>query len=69
MIGYLRQTRAIYPVKSLAAAGAGTACMALVMLTLCHPVHLVMPDLILHLLAVVTIVLTTIIVGRGLVVL
>ena len=69
MIGYLRQTRAIYPVKSLAAAGAGTACMALVMLTLCHPIHLVMPDLILHLLAVATIVLTTIVVGRRLVVL
>lgn len=67
MIGYLRQTRAIYPVRSLAAAGAGTACMALVMLTLCHPIHLVMPDLILHLLAVATIVLTTIVAGRQLV--
>lgn len=69
MIGYLRQTRALYPVRSLAAAGAGTACMALVMLTLCHPVHLNLPDLILHLLAVATIVLTTVVVGRRWVVL
>ncbi len=63
MIGYLRQTRTLFPVRSLAAAGAGTACMALVLLSLCHPIHLNLLDFVQHLLAAATIVLATIISG------
>ncbi|KGT94993.1 membrane protein [Erwinia typographi] len=63
MIGYLRQTRTLFPVRSLTAAGAGTACMALVLLSLCHPIHLNLLDFAQHLLAAATIVLVTIISG------
>jgi hypothetical protein len=32
VIGYLRRTRTLFPARSLAAAGAGVACMALTLL-------------------------------------
>ncbi|WP_158783036.1 NrsF family protein [Pantoea sp. BAV 3049] len=69
VIGYLRQTRALFPVRSLAVAGAGVACMALSLLSLCHPIHLHWLDFIQHLGAIATIVLLTILFGRRWVVL
>ncbi|KAB8313348.1 DUF1109 domain-containing protein [Erwinia endophytica] len=64
VIGSLRQTRTLYPVRNLAVAGAGVACMALSLLSLCHPIDLYWLDFIQHLAAVSTIVLLTIILGR-----
>nr|WP_318382634.1 DUF1109 domain-containing protein [uncultured Enterobacter sp.] len=64
VIGYLRQTRALYPVRSLATAGAGVACMALTLLSLCHPLHLHSMDLMMHIAAIITIIAATILFGR-----
>jgi len=69
MIGSLRQTRTLYPVRNLTLAGAGVACMALSLLSLCHPVELYWLDLLQHLAAVFTVVLLTIILGHRWVVL
>jgi hypothetical protein len=48
VIGYLRRTRALYPLRTLAAAGA-VACMALTLLYFCHPVDIHPMDFLLHL--------------------
>ncbi|UXY12021.1 DUF1109 domain-containing protein [Kosakonia sp. ML.JS2a] len=63
VIGYLRRTRTLYPLRSLAAAGAGVACMALTLLSLCHPTHISALDLLMHIAATATIVTVTIVVG------
>ncbi|MBM3073873.1 NrsF family protein [Lelliottia sp. RWM.1] len=68
VIGYLRRTRALYPLRTLAAAGAGVACMALTLLYFCHPVDIHPMDFLLHLAAVITIVSATIVLGWRLVV-
>lgn len=63
VIGYLHRTRSLFPARSLAAAGAGVACMALTLLALCHPTHISAPDLLMHLAAILTIVAATIALG------
>lgn len=63
VIGYLRRTRTLFPVRSLAAAGAGVACMALTLLALCHPAHISALDFLMHIAATATIVLGTVVVG------
>lgn len=63
MIGYLRQTRTLFPARSLASAGMGAAYIASVLLSLCHPIHLNLLDVVQHLLAAATIVMATIISG------
>ncbi|WP_324722979.1 DUF1109 domain-containing protein [Lelliottia sp. JS-SCA-14] len=62
-IGYLRRTRSLHPLQSLATAGAGVACMALTLLSFCHPVEVHPLDFALHLAAIFTIVVAT--VGLG----
>lgn len=63
VVGYLRRTRTLFPARSLAAAGAGVACMALTLLSLCHPTHISAADLLGHLAAISTIVLLTVALG------
>lgn len=63
VIGYLRRTRTLFPVRSLATAGAGVACMALTLLALCHPTHISALDFLMHIAATATIVLGTVVVG------
>ncbi|MCP6330169.1 DUF1109 domain-containing protein, partial [Klebsiella pneumoniae] len=59
MIASLRRTRALHPVRSLAMAGLGVSCMAVTLLTFCHPVHLHPLDFVMHLAAIATIVAMT----------
>jgi hypothetical protein len=54
VIGYLRRTRTLFPARSLAAAGAGVACMALTLLALCHPTHVSALDFLMHISATAT---------------
>lgn len=63
VIGYLRRTRTLFPARSLGAAGAGVACMALTLLSLCHPTHISLADLLMHIAATATIVAVTIALG------
>ena len=63
-IASLRGTRAIHPVRSLAMAGLGIACMAITLLAFCHPVHLHPLDFVMHLAAIATIVAMTVLVGK-----
>ncbi|WP_152082215.1 DUF1109 family protein [Enterobacter oligotrophicus] len=63
VIGYLRRTRALYPLRTLATAGAGVACMALTLLSFCHPVEVHPVDFLLHVAAGVTIVIGTMVAG------
>lgn len=63
VVGYLRRTRTLFPARSLGAAGAGVACMALTLLSLCHPTHISAADLLMHIAAVSTIVLLTVVLG------
>ncbi len=63
VIGYLRRTRSLFPARSLAAAGAGVACMALTLLALCHPTHVSALDFLMHIGATATIVLSTMLLG------
>ena len=62
-IGYLRRTRTLYPLRTLAMAGAGVASMALTLLTFCHPVEIHPLDFLLHIAAIITIVCATIVLG------
>nr|WP_310617320.1 NrsF family protein [Pantoea cypripedii] len=64
MIASLRRTRALHPVRSLAMAGFGVACMAVTLLAFCHPVHLHKEDFVMHLAAIVTIVALTVLLGK-----
>lgn len=63
VIAYLRRTRTLFPIQSLAAAGAGVACMALTLLSLCHAPHISWPDFLMHTAAIATIVTTTVFLG------
>jgi Negative regulator of sigma F len=63
VIGYLRRTRTLNPLRSLALSGLGVAAMALTLLTFCHPVHLHPEDFMMHLAAIVTIVGATVAFG------
>lgn len=63
VIGYLRRTRSLHPLQSLASAGAGVACMALTLLSFCHSVEVHPLDFALHMAATLTIVVAT--VGLG----
>jgi hypothetical protein len=62
-IGYLRRTRTLRPLRSLALSGIGVAAMALTLLTFCHPVHLHPDDFLMHLAAIATIVGATVALG------
>ncbi|MDO6408787.1 NrsF family protein [Pantoea phytobeneficialis] len=64
MIASLRRTRALNPVRSLAMAGFGVACMAVTLLAFCHPVHLHKVDFFMHLAAIASIVVLTVLVGK-----
>lgn len=63
MLAYLRRTRTLFPLRSLAAGGAGVACMALTLLSLCHPTHISMADLLMHGASVLTIVGAALLLG------
>lgn len=63
VIAYLRRTRSLYPLRTLATAGAGVASMALTLLTFCHPVEIHPLDFLLHIAAILTIVSATIVLG------
>ncbi|MEJ5073591.1 NrsF family protein [Enterobacter ludwigii] len=63
VIGYLRRTRTLNPLRSLALSGTGVAAMALTLLTFCHPVHLHAEDFLMHLAAIATIVGATVALG------
>jgi hypothetical protein len=60
----LRQTRTLYPLRCLAAAGLGTAFMTMTLLSLCHPASGDLLDFVGHLIAAATIVVVTIGLGR-----
>lgn len=64
MIASLRRTRALHPVRSLAMAGLGVACMAVALLAFCHPVHLHLMDFVMHLAAITVIVVMTVLLGK-----
>ncbi|ORM71945.1 NrsF family protein [Pantoea rwandensis] len=64
MIASLRRTRALHPVRSLAMAGLGVACMAVTLLAFCHPVHLHAMDFVMHLAAIAVIVTMTVLLGK-----
>lgn len=63
VIGYLRHTRTLKPLQSLALSGTAVACMALSLLMFCHPVHLYPEDFLMHLAAIATIIAATIALG------
>lgn len=63
VVGYLRRTRAINPLRALASAGAGVACMALTLLAFCHPVETHYLDFLLHFAAFISIVSLTVLLG------
>jgi hypothetical protein len=63
VIGYLRHTRTLNPLRSLVLSGAGVAAMALTLLTFCHPVHVHLEDFLMHLAAIATIVGATVALG------
>lgn len=63
VIGYLRRTRSLHPLQSLVTAGAGVACMALTLLSFCHPVEVYPLDFVMHVAAFITIVAATVALG------
>ena len=63
VIAYLRRTRTLFPLRTLAIAGAGVSCMALTLLSFCHPVEVHPLDFLLHVAAGVTIVAATMAIG------
>ncbi|MGL4726636.1 MAG: DUF1109 domain-containing protein [Scandinavium sp.] len=63
VLGFLRHTRTLTPLRSLTLAGTGVACMALTLLAFCHPVHLHPEDFLMHIAAIVTIVAATVTLG------
>ena len=62
-IVWIRQTRTLTPLRSLTAAGCGVGCMALTLLSFCHPLHLHPWDLAMHGAAFATIVAATVLLG------
>lgn len=63
VIGYMRRTRSLNPLRSLVLSGIGVAAMSLTLLTFCHPVHLHPEDFLMHIAAVITIVAATVALG------
>jgi len=63
VIGYLRRTRSLHPLRSLTTAGAGVAFMALTLLSFCHPIEVHPLDFALHIAAIITIVAFTVLLG------
>ncbi len=64
LVAGLRRTRTLYPVRSLALGGMGVACMTMTLLSLCHPVEGDLVDFVMHILAGVTIVGVTVVLGQ-----
>ena len=62
-IAWLRKTRSLTPLRSLATAGSGVGCMAVTLLSFCHPVHLHAWDLVSHAAAFATIIAATVLLG------
>lgn len=60
---WIRRTRTLTPLRSLSAAGCGVACMAVTLLSFCHPLHLDPGDLAMHAAAFATIVAATVLLG------
>ncbi|ORM83276.1 DUF1109 domain-containing protein, partial [Pantoea deleyi] len=60
----LQRTRSLYPARSLALSGCGSAFTASMLLSLCHDTHLHLIDFSMHLAAGITIVALTVIAGR-----
>ncbi|MGJ0480169.1 DUF1109 domain-containing protein [Pantoea agglomerans] len=60
----LKRTRSLYPARSLALSGCGSAFTSSMLLSLCHETHLHMIDFSMHLAAGITIVVMTVVAGR-----
>lgn len=60
----LKRTRSLYPTRSLALSGCGSAFTSSMLLSLCHDTHLHMIDFSMHLAAGITIVVLTVLAGR-----
>ena len=60
----LKRTRSLYPARSLALSGCGSAFTSSMLLSLCHDTHLHMLDFSMHLAAGITIVVLTVLAGR-----
>lgn len=60
----LKRTRSLYPARSLALSGCGSAFTSSMLLSLCHDTHLHMLDFSMHLTAGITIVVLTVLAGR-----
>lgn len=60
----LQRTRSLYPARSLALSGCGSAFTASMLLSLCHDTHLHLIDFSMHLAAGITIMVLTVVAGR-----
>ncbi|NYS31041.1 NrsF family protein [Pantoea sp. WMus005] len=60
----LQRTRSLYPSRSLALSGCGSAFTSSMLLSLCHDTHLHIVDFSMHLAAGITIVALTVLAGR-----
>lgn len=60
----LQRTRSLYPARSLALSGCGSAFTSSMLLSLCHDTHLHAIDFSMHLAAGITIVALTVLAGR-----
>ncbi|WP_337010700.1 DUF1109 domain-containing protein [Pantoea sp. AS142] len=60
----LQRTRSLYPGRSLALSGCGSAFTSSMLLSLCHDTHLHIIDFSMHLAAGITIVALTVLAGR-----
>jgi len=60
----LQRTRSLYPARSLALTGCGSAFTSSMLLSLCHDTHLHVIDFSMHLAAGITIVVLTVLTGR-----
>ena len=63
VIAWIRRTRTLTPLRTLSVAGSGVGCMAVTLLSFCHPVHLHPWDLAMHGAAFITIIAATVLVG------
>ncbi|MGD9427253.1 DUF1109 domain-containing protein [Pantoea sp. NSTU24] len=60
----LQRTRSLYPARSLALSGCGSAFTSSMLLSLCHDTHLHLIDFLMHLAAGITIVVLTVVAGH-----
>lgn len=60
----LQRTRSLYPTRSLALSGCGSAFTSSMLLSLCHDTHLHLIDFSMHLAAGITIVVLTVVAGH-----